>query len=142
MSEELPKSRRCSVCKKEKEPNRHDNYCKDCRQQYNRDYKAGIRKGGKQRNPKYSLYTPEEKQQLFEFQNHRCGICNREFDSLDDMVVDHDHETGETRGLLCSRCNQGLGFFLDDIMFLSAAISYLENIPLELMYLQRPEDTA
>lgn len=42
------------------------------------------------------------------------------------LDVDHDHETGEIRGLLCSRCNGGLGLFCDNPSLLKKAIAYLE----------------
>jgi hypothetical protein len=39
--------------------------------------------------------------------------------------VDHGHETGEVRGLLCSNCNLGLGYFKDNPKYLEGAIKYL-----------------
>jgi hypothetical protein len=41
--------------------------------------------------------------------------------------VDHDHETNKIRGLLCSRCNTGLGLFFDNISNLENAILYLKK---------------
>lgn len=41
--------------------------------------------------------------------------------------VDHDHNTNKIRGLLCSRCNMGLGFFDDSIEGLTKAINYLKK---------------
>jgi hypothetical protein len=41
--------------------------------------------------------------------------------------VDHNHETGAVRALLCPRCNQGLGLFREDRAVLAAAIEYLNN---------------
>lgn len=42
------------------------------------------------------------------------------------LVVDHDHETGKIRGLLCVHCNRGIGFLGDDLTTVKAAASYLE----------------
>lgn len=64
------------------------------------------------------------------FKNHNglCDICGRspsEVGSRKRLSIDHDHLTGEFRGLLCSPCNSGLGQFRDSPKILSAAIDYL-----------------
>ncbi len=56
-------------------------------------------------------------------QGGRCGICAR----ARELVLDHDHKTGESRGLLCNRCNVGLGQFVDDPELMLTAIAYLEH---------------
>ena len=50
-----------------------------------------------------------------------CTICG----SYAGLVVDHDHKTNKIRGMLCNRCNQGLGQFKDDPMLLEMARIYL-----------------
>ncbi len=59
---------------------------------------------------------------LFEVQHGKCAICNKTKKLLH---VDHCHETGKVRGLLCYNCNNGLGRFKDNIEFLKTAINYL-----------------
>jgi len=60
-------------------------------------------------------------------QNHRCYICNAHEaeEHLEVLNVDHDHETGEVRKLLCSLCNKGLGLFKDSPALLENASAYL-----------------
>lgn len=56
-------------------------------------------------------------------QDDRCAICRRI--PAKPLEVDHDHKTGVIRGLLCDRCNKGIGQFGDDPKILEAAIAYL-----------------
>lgn len=56
-------------------------------------------------------------------QGGRCAICKRHVK----LVVDHDHVTGKFRGMLCNKCNKGLGLFEDSIQFLVMAQMYLED---------------
>lgn len=64
----------------------------------------------------------------------KCGICgcdmempqNRRGQSPRTVAVDHDHVTGNVRGLLCNRCNKGLGMFEDNIEHMKNAIKWLE----------------
>ena len=54
-----------------------------------------------------------------------CAVCRME--QAGGLYIDHDHSTGAVRGLLCQRCNTGLGFFLDDPALLLNAINYLRR---------------
>lgn len=53
----------------------------------------------------------------------KCEVCTALL--VDGYVVDHNHKTGEFRGILCTRCNTGLGHFGDDPAWLEAAADYL-----------------
>jgi len=63
---------------------------------------------------------------LKENQNNCCAICNTSFDERK-PCVDHNHDTGEVRGLLCNACNTSLGTLNDSIEVLKNAINYLET---------------
>ncbi len=64
-------------------------------------------------------------------QNNVCAICHRpetrrsRNGGIRPLAVDHNHTTGQVRGLVCSSCNSGLGYFQDDPVLLQAAITYL-----------------
>jgi hypothetical protein len=66
---------------------------------------------------------------MFDAQHGECAICGRSTpggpNRHDRLYVDHDHATGRVRGLLCMRCNVGLGYFRDDPELLATAIAYL-----------------
>jgi len=74
---------------------------------------------------RWYLYGLEEKdfQSLLLLQDNSCAICKAPFEGK--VNVDHEHDTGRVRGLLCSECNIGLGKFKDSETLLSAAANYL-----------------
>ena len=71
---------------------------------------------------KYGM-TSSQYNEIFEKQSGLCLICKKR--SKQTLAVDHNHNTGKIRGLLCVRCNQGLGHFYDSQELLSEAINYL-----------------
>lgn len=76
--------------------------------------------------------TVEEYDELFEIQEGACAICGRTDNGVNQhgpmrLAVDHDHETGEVRGLLCNRCNTALGLLDDDPERLRIAARYLDG---------------
>ena len=65
---------------------------------------------------------------LFAQQKGKCAICGADQKTLKRrLAVDHSHDTGKIRGLLCSRCNLGIGFFKDSIELLKKSIRYLKK---------------
>lgn len=74
----------------------------------------------------YGLSAGEVEVMLDE-QHGGCAICRDRPERLASMHLDHDHETGQLRGLLCLSCNQGLGKFRDDPALLLRAIVYLRE---------------
>jgi hypothetical protein len=58
-----------------------------------------------------------------------CAICRRKPRSDRPLFIDHDHKSGRVRGLLCGRCNTGIGYFHDDPDKLERAVDYLEEPP-------------
>lgn len=76
---------------------------------------------------KYGITTADYNIML-KAQNNCCKICNRhELEFTKKLAVDHCHYSGKIRGLLCTYCNRGLGFFKDNIDTLKAAILFLEQ---------------
>jgi hypothetical protein len=75
----------------------------------------------------YSI-TKEQYDEMFMKQNGCCAICGIHHTSLTKkLYVDHDHDTKELRGLLCNKCNLGLGLFRDDVSLLQKATDYLSK---------------
>jgi len=56
-------------------------------------------------------------------QGGKCMVCRKRPRGI--LHIDHDHETGKVRGLLCTSCNQGLGYFKDNPVYLVRAAKYL-----------------
>jgi hypothetical protein len=68
--------------------------------------------------------TPEQLFDRFERQEECCAICKDEIKIID-SAIDHNHTTGEFRGVLCKQCNRALGMFKDDPQVLESAVEYL-----------------
>lgn len=71
--------------------------------------------------------TPEAWNIMFEEQGGVCAICKNPETQNRRISVDHDHETGKVRGLLCNNCNRGLGLLKDSLHTLSSAVEYLKK---------------
>jgi len=127
--------------------------CKDCTSKQNKEYRdrpenkhrkrelsrvyyrrPGVRervlaKSRKRRRTDHLKYkfglTLDDVIRMRRAQNDRCAICKEIFEKT--PHIDHDHQTRIVRGLLCSRCNTGLGMFREDRNFLMAAVRYLET---------------
>lgn len=67
--------------------------------------------------------TPQDYDHMAAVQGHACAICRQVLARR--LSVDHCHTTGRIRGLLCHKCNQGLGYFQDDPGLLDRAKEYL-----------------
>ncbi len=143
----------CACCKQEKaitafhkvksRPDGCHPYCKACRKKH--DGERYKRDGEKirARNKKWQEETPhckraywlkqygispEEWGKMFEFQGGRCAICGIHQSELSRaLAVDHDHVTGKVRGLLCLRCNVGMGHFGDDEDLIKLVLQYLQS---------------
>ena len=88
-----------------------DSWCRACRARYRSDTCRGRHRG----------VISNEALKHLKLTNKECAIC----DSAEPLVVDHDHKTGAIRGMLCFRCNCGLGHFRDDPSLLEMAANYL-----------------
>lgn len=123
------KRKYCSVCSK---PKTLDNFykaqnnktgyegkCKACRDVSSRDKHLKRRYG----------VSEEDYYNMLEQQGGVCKICSKfELRSKSKyMVVDHCHDTGTVRGVLCHKCNTALGLFNDDVETMKKAINYLEE---------------
>lgn len=85
-------------------------YCKFC-------YNAGTLLA--KHLKRYNLTT----EQITALKQTGCEMCG----SKDNLHVDHNHETNEVRGILCTNCNRGLGHFKDSPDLLRKAAAYLES---------------
>lgn len=146
---------KCSVVKpieefrirKDSPSNTRRKECNDCLKLYaKKDYRKNKEKRNayaKERLKKYPEKVRNEKYKraygislddyndLLKGQKNKCKICGTKnpTGTHKHLVVDHCHETNKIRGLLCGRCNAGIGFFNDDLKLIKKAIEYLnENI--------------
>jgi hypothetical protein len=94
-----------------------------------RDYAAHPERMREKNLKKWYGITLADYNRMFEEQNGCCLICGvHQSEVKKTFNVDHDHETGEVRGLLCNMCNSGLGLFRDDPTLVQRALDYLKRV--------------
>ncbi len=133
----------CRQCKLDKPDSDFDSQrrvCRKCRNKQkliayhssNRDevYKSRHRRA--QLKCAYNM-TLEQYESMYISQNGCCAICGKSNEEIAAsgvkklLCVDHDHTTGKVRGLLCDKCNRGIGMLDHNIIYLSKAIEYLSR---------------
>ena len=113
------------------------------RKKYGKQYYKDHHKKAKEYDKKYRKNNPEKRRfarikatyglshqdwlKMWEEQDGRCIICGMAFATPTNAQVDHDHNTGEIRGLLCNHCNFAIGLFNDNPEFMIRAIKYLRK---------------
>lgn len=112
----------CRVCSRALGVKRYHNLPKEKRDEWRnnniehiRDYKLRVRYG----------ITFEEKCRMIVAQGNKCAGCGYVFSDQNSAHVDHDHNTGKIRGILCRSCNTVLGYVDDDIEVLKSLRNYL-----------------
>lgn len=139
--------KKCTKCFLEKEHGLKSTWCRDCSKEYQKYYWSvnkrikGIKPKRNKTEEEMSKYyrerklkkkynlTEEEYNIMLENQNNRCAICKSEssLSTTKHFHIDHCHKTNIVRGLLCIKCNMGLGNFNDNIDYLETAINYLKT---------------
>jgi hypothetical protein len=104
--------------------------CKECYKKYPKKLKR--REGYEREYDLFKMYglTVASYNEILASQNNRCAICNRTAaESMagrkKHLCVDHCHDTGQIRGLLCDPCNRAIGLLKEDISIIGNAINYL-----------------
>ena len=138
--------RRCNTVKPTSEfhqgsggPGYYQPNCKACSTIYSREIAQRLRREQPDRLRARQLrnYNLDNGKflKLFQCQSGRCGICKEDlrledYAKPDGWVIDHSHDTGETRGFLCRACNLLLGAARDNEHTLLSAVEYLKNPPM------------
>lgn len=140
----------CNCCKEEvplasfsfrKDSGKYRNECNPCRnKKYMLKYKEDplTRERNRANSRIYNIkkygISVEDFHRMLDEQKGLCLICESNICPLAEMkdllkvaCIDHCHESGKVRGLLCRACNSGLGHFKDNTSFLGKAIEYLRT---------------
>ena len=129
-----PTEKVCSKCKqakpisefylrKDRRPGLYHAWCRSCHAEGSREYQRSDRGRATRIGRVYSLAI-EDYHLLLSNQGNACAICDEPF-SNSRPHVDHCHDRGTVRGLLCGGCNKAIGLFRDDPVRLQRAIDYL-----------------
>ena len=79
---------------------------------------------------RYGL-TVEQKQAMIDGQDGKCAICKSDLETTHNVCVDHCPKTNIVRGILCRKCNLGIGHLNDSTEILKSAVKYLQKYNLE-----------
>lgn len=132
-------TRQCKICQIVKEASEFDRdpkgvvirkECKACRIEKRKKFDSRFGPGLRKRRLVYKYgITVEDYDRMQSDQNNLCLLCCRPNKNFwgNNLVIDHCHKTGKVRGLLCDKCNKGLGQFEDSIKVLQKAIKYLKR---------------
>lgn len=144
----------CEFYKNPRSKNGYTTECKECRRKDSlknyyldpektklrnkaiRDKPDNSERRRKEMLRQYGL-TLAQYEEMFKSQDSKCAICKSSDVSrknVKNWLVDHCHKTGLVRGILCHKCNTGLGHFVDSRDNLRAAIKYLDDAETELIF--------
>lgn len=123
--EVAPLERPCGWCDQQfRNPDSRVDYCgNEC---------ARLARNARNRAPGFGLSVSEYKA-LLAAQSGRCLVCRRTEKTerstgrKQALAIDHDHVTGQVRGLLCCKCNRAIGLLCDDPQIIRAALRYVES---------------
>ena len=105
----------------------HANECKRCLSDRTSTRQRGNTELHRRRHLKRAYgITPERYDEMLAQQHGLCALCGKPPDG-ENLMVDHDHETDEVRGLIHRFCNSLLGFAREDVSILFAAVDYIRR---------------
>ncbi len=109
--------------------------CKKCHSKANKKYRSTdeYRSKVKKTNRIWRLrkcynMTLEDYDNMFKEQDGVCFICKQPEELNQRLCVDHDHETGKIRKLLCNQCNRVLGYTKENVTLLKEFIKYIRRL--------------
>lgn len=124
---------RCKICMRASCVASNKKHIERVRATDNAHYKKTRRRHSDLRRISNFGISPQEYNLMLQKQNNKCAICGQhekvflsKTNEIKPLSIDHCHVSGKNRGLLCSKCNIGLGNFQDNINFLVKAIEYLK----------------
>lgn len=100
------------------------NHCKLCKNAYYATHQEQVRNAQYRRLYGIEL---EEYGDLLEHQGGNCAVCGAEPGPRRKLDIDHDHQTGAVRGLLCLHCNLALGHLRESAALARALAQYIES---------------
>lgn len=140
---DYPKTKVCTICQKrlpiekfgKRVPNKdgYDSWCIKCDREYRKKYQTRYYKENRRSElsralVRYYGITMDDKERMLIEQDYKCSICGKELELFGrDTHVDHSHDTGEIRSILCNSCNSMIGHAKEDRNILLKAVEYLDR---------------